>query len=920
VTLALAKTTGIFGKGLEFRLVIEGCKYEFCTDGLAMRGGCVESGQTGKSRVGGLVREGLGFEEHAYLAGADIEQTLCTFTIAETPYPDLDAATEVFSDNASTLAWLDASLTASATTLTVNDTTDLGAGGYYHIGTEVIYVESVDSSTECTIQRGLWRTTGQAHNVTAGGSASVVPVRDAIGIWAGRRWWLYAHGADAIATSGTADTGTLFCQGRIASEPELADECTWTITTESRWAFLEQEIGANFDKARKIRGIYYPATYPLVITVWRCATAAASNTPDAQVDVVIPSGFFATNQEWADHVAATLNANTTISGWGVVFAGAVINNRWELKLLTPSPARYFRVMGRTPVDGIFNAFLGIDRYDTTSSAPVGINGNDCLPISNVDASTWYLCCWQQFEASPWVATEHMRLAPRTININARASTIDTSVTVATYPPGRMYLDDVTGIADGDTLLIPQPDDEEGNEQPARAVEVFGVDTAAGYVEAYAASDAGVASVTEGAPEIAAAGPACPELSPVRTYGATSGISLSEFRDALIAAAPGGANDGSTPWVLSDELASWTDAVTEASAGRGYLTRRRYAFHKGQRLSDVLRQEAMLYGLFFYTDSDFKIALRPLTIDTASVSSGRHVQDGSHITDERHGAIRQSGDSIVNVVEIATGYDPVEDKHVKRAIRVVDLGSVAETKRRRVLEVRPKSAPAGADDITDTDALTLTAPIRALFGSRIFHVEVDVPWTFLDVLIGDSVLLTSDVLPWAGKRGVHDAGEGMQSVRGIVVGRTWYVDDAAGTLTLLVSGLDVAGYAPSARVSSATNVSGDIWDLVVENNRYAPSGAQDASYFSANFAIRLIEWDAATPTVRTGTVSSVTLGTNTIRVALDSAWGGLGGATYNLCFGASSSWIAAQQLYMAIGASTRRTNMGGTSRLARVFAP
>jgi hypothetical protein len=935
VTLALAKATGLFGTGLEFRLVIEGCIYEFCTDGLVMRGGCVESGQTGKRRVGGLVREGLGFEEHAYLAGAQLEQTLGSFTITDTPYPDLDAATEVFSDNASTLAWLTASLTASGTTLTVNDTTDLAAGGYYHLGTEVIYVESVDDSTTCTIQRGLWRTTGQAHNVTAGAAASVVPVRDAIGIWTGRRWWLYAHGADELASLGTASTGTLFCQGRISSEPELSDETTWTIAAESRWAFLEQEVGANFDRARKIRGIYYPETYPHFLNIARSADNTFSGADDGGVIVVIPSGFYATNHEWVAQVVATLNANTTISStWGVVFSGEVASNgRWELWLQTPASARYFRIIGGNAVDGTYTGYLGVRRVDSTG-AVLGENGNDALPVHSVDASTPYLCMWRAIPDDAYaghrpVPEEYLRLVPRTCSISShtRSHYMDTSVAPNTNPPGRLYLDDVSGLtarsgasSPGDTLLITQPDDEEGNEQPPRAVEIFAIDTAEGYVDAYGAGESGVPA-REATPELVAAGPSCPEILAVRTYGDDeNGIDLHEFRDALVDAAPGGANDGSTPWVLDDDLADWTDAVTQASAGRGYLTRRRYVFHKGARLSDVLRQDAILRGLFFYTDADFKIALRPLTIDTAAISSGRHIEGGSHITDQRHGSIRKASDGIVNVVEISTGYDPIEDKHVGRSIRVIDVGSIAETKLRRVLEVRPKSAPAGADDITDTDALTLSAPIRAMFGSRIFHVEVDVPWTFLDVLLGDSVLLTSDVLPWAGKRGIHDAGEGMQSVRGIVVGRSWYADDAAGTLTLLVSGLDVAGYAPSARVSSATNVSGNTWDLVVEANRYAPSGAQDASYFSANFAIRLIEWDADTPTVRTGTVSSVTLGTNTIRVALDSAWGGLGGAIYNLAFGASSSWVGAQQIYMAIAASTRRANLGGTSRLARVFAP
>ena len=59
---------------------------------------------------------------------------------------------------------LEANLTDSATSVTVNDTTDLTVGDYISIETEVLIVSSIDTSTTITVTRGALGSTAAAHS------------------------------------------------------------------------------------------------------------------------------------------------------------------------------------------------------------------------------------------------------------------------------------------------------------------------------------------------------------------------------------------------------------------------------------------------------------------------------------------------------------------------------------------------------------------------------------------------------------------------------------------------------------------------------------------------------------------------------------------------------------------------------------
>lgn len=869
----------------------------------------------GRRRVVGLQRDGLGFTETAYLAGAELDVGINPVTIVETPEPDLNAATEVFSKIPAVLAWLDTSVSTAATSATVLDATDLSVGDYVHVGTEVWLVTAIVGAV-ATIERAQWGTSNQAHNVTSTTTAATqqVPLIDGVEIWTKRRWWLYAHGPSEL---GVTDEGELVMQGVIAGEPEEAGG-EWTISLDSRMALLEQEVAASVDVERKIRGIYYPGTAPLRLFFRQSSDTTFANAPYAGDPSVALSGFWETQGEFCFALQDALNNDPTVSAWAT-WECIEIDGRWELFYTTPAvDPRYIWVWGGSPVDGDFQyraRYMGATEHRTRGDEDHGVYEDA------VSASARYLCLWSVAPAwwEPSLEGTEVRGMPRTLSLAWRVDGApDTDAQVAAFPAGAQYLDNVIGLSAGDTLLVPQG--EPGTDEPPLALTISSVSLATGSVVAYAESSVDSPS------GIVAAGAAAEAIvfSAARRYGDDTGTDLAGFMAALLADAPDGANDAATPWITSDDVASWATVIAEASGTLPYLARRLYVFSKGQRLEDVIKQECRMYGVFPYLDADFRIALRRLTVETAAVASGLHVTGNDHLVDERRSEIRSGTDGNVNVYELSRGYDPTEDKYLENPIHVQNVAGVARAKARRVLEVRPKTRSAGAgNEPTPLDAARMADPVTTLFGGKIIHVLVDVPLSFWDVRLGDSILLTDETAPHDGARGLHDPGQGLASRRAIVVGRDWRLDNPGGTFTCLLTGLDVAGYSPSARVTAASGAT-DSWTLTVAASHYAPSGSNDDEFFAVEDRIRLIEWDADSPTTILGVVDSVNTATHEIGVHLDGAWAGMGGAIYNLCsapYDDSDGLAEAQRDYAYIASSTLRLDDGGGGSVgAKLFAP
>lgn len=898
-------STGVGGDGIEYRLVIEGAKYEFCTT-IEMVGACLETDQTGKRRVGGLQREGLGFAENVYLAGAELSVSINAVRIMETPAPELDSASAIFAALPTVKAWLLNTITTAATSATVNSDDDLVDETHYHVGTETVRVTSLATPDVPVISRGQWRTTAQRHAVTTvSARPQVRALRDGVRLWAGRRAWLYAHGRSEFALD---NVGELIWRGKLAAEPQLdgADAIMWNLPVDSRWSILDQEIGSDFDKPRRLRGAYYPGEYPFRMKLYR----SASDTRDSlltdyfEVSVV---GHYESNEAFGAALSDALNTGVTTAGWGHTFSSSVVRGQWEIIIIQPVTPRFVGAVGGSCVDGYFDRMSVVPTSDP--------DGGEGTGVFTVEGDEPYYLSWgierrprnthfRDGFSPPDIPAFEMRRLPRMIG---RAGIFPgTDAEIASYPLTRLYLDDVSGIAADDVIMYMGRDEEEGGE--AVSLVVDSTTTSTGAVDFVA---------TGPSPDIVSSGEPAPTVSVVKKVGDTSaGISLAGFRDALITAAPEGANDATTPWVLADDLASWTDIVNEAALGNNALLYRRYVYHQGVRVSDVIKHEMRLLGVFPHLDADFKVALRTLTANRTGTSWTIADSDGSILTEGGFGELKSGEDGNVNTVEFSTGYDPKEDKHSGAPITVVNVEGVSEAKKRRVLEVKPKSAPVAGIDLTADDALRISTPIRTLFGDQIIHYTFEVPITFYGLLVGDTIIVTSPQVPYAGYRTVHDAGLGLVSRRMLVVGREWDLEEGTGKITGLVTGINDAGYTPTGRIASAAGAT-TTWVLTLTGNYYSPTGAVDASYFIVGDLIRVLEWDSAAPTVKLGEVTAVS--GNDVSVTIES-WTGLGGATYILAYQDSDLVTDTQLEYAFCASGVLRIADGGSGTGPRVFAP
>lgn len=900
MTAAFSSLCAAASGKLELRLVIEGADVQIVTSE-EMAGTLSD----GRSRIPGLSRDGLGFSERVYIAGAEHDAQINQVTIDEVPGQWLGEVSRVFTAIAQRICALSSAPTAAATTWYVPDDTSalFTVDEYYYVGTETVKVTAKDagaSPEELTVARAQWGTTAQEHPVSSGEAAQSSEIYDAPTGWKGRRCWLYAHTQDELLTT---DEGTIVWRGVLAREPALSedDALSWSLAVEPRTRALEASLAGGFDEGFKLRGVYYPGACPFRFSIRRYTTASPA-TSDAVVEIAL-AGFWETRAEFCEDLATAINGDATVSGWGTnLFAvRAFGNDDWDLVYQAPAAdPRYVGVWGGSYCDGHFDGALLTDPV----TEPGDPRRDPAIPT--VVASTSYVVRRRLDGA------DSRRLPIAHYWPGVPSSDSD----VATYPVTRIYLDRLGALSTSDDLVVvPQfmagghmyPDDAEIEPQTLR---IYTVSSATGSV--YAAEG----GVMVG-PRIIARGETQPTITGAARYASGDG-DLADLRDDIITRAPTVANRGRGPWVTSDDLASWTDAVAEAAAGRPWLDHRVWSFVEPVKAIEVLREEWKLYGLIPYLDSDAKLAVRQFTLGGTSVDL--EVGDDEILVDETLGSITGEADGLVTVVKVLSGYDPAEDKHTGREFTFRGMSAIARLHEERTLEIAPRSrAVASEPDWPDLQQRAWS--LITLFGNRRTQcVKVEVSLAAWGVLVGDVVSLTVGALPSDGGRTEWGAA-GMTNRKGIVIGRSWDLGAGVGSLEVLLHELDVAGYTPSARVTGASGAS-TTWDLTVTQTHYARTGVDDSSHFAVGQAIRLIEWDASAPTIAEGAVTSVAA--TTIGVELAAAWGGMGGATYyTLIYDTSDdSQATATQLqsaYQAL-ASGRIPLSGGSSNPAQVYAP
>lgn len=915
-----------YGSGtVEFRVRIEGCPLEFCTthEMAGLRDGSGFDGPTvaGVRRVGGLLRSGLSFSESAYLPGADYKASVGSVTIEDTDDSvswDKRAASSVFSRVPRVVGRLTATASATDTVLIVNDTSAFTIGSVYHLDTEAVRVDDADDNA-IIVTRGMWGTTAQAHFVSTstlvGDRTRYTPIFDAVPTYRRRRVWIYAHGP---ANIGAEDVGTLVARGVISGAPQLSEGTTWSFSIAPITTVLDEDVGP-IEGAAVLRGIYYPGHAPLRLTFIRFATDEWLSGADGTATIVL-SGFFETQAAFCDALNEKIVSNSTIAGWGVSISARPVDDRWGLFYRTAASPnqRYIGISGGTSVDG------GIWPRDASLRIP---GASPDLHVHTVGGATEYYWYWRDNSGSVGRVTppEGRRREPRAQLFPYIDTLPDTAVQQALFPWWRAYVISTAGMSVGDVVRFDSKAYESSSEAVSWEAEITAVNVDEGYFEwdpdsmrRVRAEDSTVIGLP-GPRGLGIETPATPALMPeitiTRNYGTGS---FADFIESVYTDAPDSANSGAMPFVLSSDFAPITEiraAVEEAAMGKPWLLSRTYRFSSPVRLSDVIKHECRLAGLFMATTADGRITFRPLTTRTTSDAT---IGSEDILNDAGFGEIVTEPDGIVTGLTIRTGYDPREDEHTGQTHEITVLHALAIQRQRTALEIAPKSRPTGPEP----SALELVAHLQAPIGMwsrQRAEVSLDVTVTYYDVLIGDAVFVTCPQLPYDGARSIDGGDGGMIGVRGTVVGRSWQLDEPAITLTILFDSLDVAGYTPAGRVTAQSG-SGIAWTVTLDSDEYGPGGdVADASFFLPAMRVRLVEWDAASPAVVTGTV--VSRSGNDVALELDSAWVP-GSAIWNLHYAetTTSGFTDAQQRQALIARAEGRVHLASGTIATKEFAP
>ncbi|MFZ4759935.1 MAG: hypothetical protein ACOYLX_17355, partial [Burkholderiaceae bacterium] len=275
---ARIKATG--SGALSWRLVIEGCPYTWCSSTAQET-----TEADGRLRICALRTDGIE-------TGCDADQARATVKAKGLNVTIIDVggyATRAFAYTTATKCWLTSDLTSSATTVNVTDTSLFAFIGTIHIGTEAIsYIGTTGTSfTSCT--RGALSTIPQKHFTENGRALRRPEITDAPASYEGRRAYLFAYGEGDSPTG----TGTQIWIGIMSRDPRL-DGPAWSLSFDPITRVLDSSLGDDLETPVPPRGIYYPWSNALRITVKECPTATYAAQTESAADTFYLTGFYET--------------------------------------------------------------------------------------------------------------------------------------------------------------------------------------------------------------------------------------------------------------------------------------------------------------------------------------------------------------------------------------------------------------------------------------------------------------------------------------------------------------------------------------------------------------------------------------------------------------------------------------------------
>lgn len=878
MTLARIKATGQ-GR-LNARVSVEGWPYEFVT-----ASAMTKTTSDGRIRISGLQLDSLRKWARADLARASL--TAQGFHVRVVDDQTSRLATLALGKRPQLTTWCEpagASISDSDVTVPVADTTGWPASGVAHIATEAFsYTGKTGTSfTGCT--RGIWNTPAQYHYAPDGAGLSFPRVTDVPQSLEGRRVRVYLYGeGDDPQGDGTQEVLG------IASTDRSYDSGEWSFSVDPLTRIFDQEVGGDLEAPVPIRGIYYPWNAPFVLTL------SALNI--SRSETVTLTGFFETQQAFCE--ALTTAIATAVAAWpwaaGSSITAQVVHaaESWQLK---------------------YRVGTGVGTVaDVTIAAPtaVALTGRDSAGTSSdldvFGAGNWFGDDYALVMPSDFVAG---RLYQLTV-----LATVPRAARGARSPRER---DGRYGLVPDEASASIRKTYLGGLVAPTAGMEVAvdvegsGRDDAIALLGTVGSADAATRSITISSGGFITMGPATRLYIGRRIARGT----LEDFRAALVAAAPAIANAGGGPLVTGGDWAASTD-VADAAAELPTGADRVFSFFQGVKLRELVEHECRAIGCFLRLNASGAIEVRRVRPTLPTDRETWAFNESNMLSRPK---VERAAFGQLSSVIYRTGYDPLEDEW-SGSVRVRDVSASSPTRVSGELEIKQRSV-AGArfsasgtslPEVSPDEVVQVAAPTIGIFGGTYDIATFEVPYTCLDLLLGDLCTITHPYYP-------NDDGTlGVTDLVGMVTGYDFQLGEGKGTVEVLVHGQRYAGYAFGLRVTGQAFVGGTTWDITVSLSPYTDE-TDIANLLVVGSLVRVCQQDTSAPTDVDGTVASFVSAT-VVRVTLAGAWVPAG----EYCLRARTSDKYADVTddlgaFTFVARATRKVDYATTDADAREWAP
>lgn len=820
---------------IAYRLVIAGHPLEFVSASYL-----VGSGTEDRARIGGLEARSIQWSESLDPAAVKLRAQGFTARIVD---DGSHRTGDSFVRQPSRINYLTSSVTPSTVAIPLTNTNHAN-GDIFYLGNECFKITSGGGTAAPTCTRGYRDSIATAHYVdpTLGLSRPEITFEEP-GQYNGRPSiegslaYLYAYG------DGETGDGTLVWRGIVAAQPKLRDLTTWEVELDSVVSVLDQTLGADLAEPSMLRGINYNAqTAPtLQISILSGDDFDGTIAHTATVGGVDLAGFYETQRDFCDALNALIR--TASSGWGTHALNRTSGERPTL-IATPTSSGAWTLIYSTPSTSHRYCMVDSENGSTTRVDPEFIGAlflrrvTDGVRVDQVSSGDSYEC--QSLSRLDGAGT-----VPRGFIGEQTDAYTDT-----------VFIGGTLSLTAGDTISIEWPAFD-GKEAFTRDYYVLAWDST---LRRATVRRRRVHGPRPGVVDRYYTASSVPSVTTSRSY-VTSGP-FSDFIFALINDSPEFAATGRMPLVTGEHIdnTGLGVAVTAIALGRDWLLSRAYLGTSDVSLAKVIEEECKLYGLVPSITTDGRISYVPFRVGAATEATSYTVDESKHLSGAQLPGFEPSAYGLLNTIQLKTGWDPKDGKHIGRTFIVRDSAALSRNPLPRMMKIEPRSSWADDLAIPYSEVLAMAQTWLGVLGAAYQTITVACRLDAIDAVIGSQVAVSVAQLP-----NTLDGGRGITLASGVVIGRSVRPLDAIVELTILTTQVRVVGYAPSSLIDTVTVVSGSTYDIVLDATQ--PAGYAATDEWQVDDIVRLTQYDTAAPTSTSATITAVTPSTRTIRATL-----------------------------------------------------